>query len=226
MKNKFFGSKLNTVLLCILIILVISALYVMFKNEVVQLPIFSDIKKTEDSEDVIKKLMEVKGEEIGAVSEEKNSKNLVFLGLYFDTIKYSPIKIGMALPQCDAFCPTVSGYFGDYNTLSFNSAYHGGLSGKISDNANDNLSAEIEQIVSYRKLNKISPEYSDVKINKNGIKYFYTKDKIPSGNQKYIENAIFGLNNKDFPIIMFQTDSGSNITEQEFIDVMDSVIVK
>ena len=59
-----------------------------------------------------------------------------------------------------------------------------------------------------------------------GIKYFYTKDKIPSGNQKYIENAIFGLNNKDFPIIMFQTDSGSNITEQEFIDVMDSVIVK
>jgi len=40
MKNKFFGSKLNSVLLLILIILMIVALYVMFQNKETYLPKF------------------------------------------------------------------------------------------------------------------------------------------------------------------------------------------
>lgn len=37
MQNKFFGSKLNTILLCVLIILMVIALYVMFQNKEINL---------------------------------------------------------------------------------------------------------------------------------------------------------------------------------------------
>ncbi len=47
MKNKFFNSKLNSILLLILIILVVGILYVMFQNKETYLPIFQKQVPTE-----------------------------------------------------------------------------------------------------------------------------------------------------------------------------------
>jgi len=80
MQNKFFGSKLNSVLLLVLIVLMVIALRFMFKNKEIYLPSIAQDVKKENPENVINQKDQIQNsiEELVLWKWNMNSKTVTF----------------------------------------------------------------------------------------------------------------------------------------------------